>query len=168
MQHIRLTHPNPAPELANTYWIQSTISGTSSQNPIPSIRSQKGNSEVSQIWGARASGLGMADEIRRFKHLSRMDSTQKPDYKVPRRTNRWDSPLFRKKSELEPQLQIAIDEILDAIEIPSHEPPQLFEHTDNPDPSPRYTVQTHPKDASDVARWGGATEMRMRKYFAHS
>ena len=54
-----------------------------------------------------------------------------------------------KQSELEPCLQIAIDEILDAIEIPAHEPPQLFKQMNIPDPSPRSTVQEHPKDGCD-------------------
>ena len=54
------------------------------------------------------------------------------------------------QSEIEPRLQIAIDEILDIIEIPTHEPPQLFEHVETPDPSPRPPVPTRSSDTSTV------------------
>ncbi|KAN0078649.1 hypothetical protein V8E54_005162 [Elaphomyces granulatus] len=54
------------------------------------------------------------------------------------------------QTELEPRLKFAIDEILDIIEIPTHEPPQFFETSSIPDPPPRYPVLTSPDDTTNV------------------
>ena len=68
--------------------------------------------------------------------------------------------IYSEQPELESRLQIAeiaVDEILDIIEIPTHEPPQFFEHMDIPDPSPKYSVPTRSSDTSNV---GVTTEMK--------
>ena len=150
MQHIRLTAPQ------SSAWIGEHLLD-SSQDVDHSISDIFAKSYPEHTFTERIFGslTNLRSERTWDGWWDTTDSTQKLGYYRSR-----DVPIDEtvhysgKQSELEPRLQISwsisIDEILDAIEIPAHEPPQLFKQMNIPDPSPRSTVQTYLKDASDV------------------